>query len=70
MSFLDVNLIDFSVPTYSIFPKTNEVFIKDRSLSGRGVFVAGKNDLTALEECRLTVEKGEIIWASLQFAKS
>ena len=41
--------IDSSVPTY-IFPDSYEIYRKDRSLSGGGVFIAVKNSLIAVEE--------------------
>lgn len=43
------------MPTYSVFLETYEAYRKDWTLSG-GVFIAVKNDLTALEECLLMVE--------------
>lgn len=62
--------IDSSVSTQSVFPENYEVFRKDRTVSGGGVFVAIRNDLIAVEECNLDVEGCEIIWVSLQFPKT
>ena len=58
------------MPTYSVFPETYEVYKKDGTLRGGGVFIAVKNDLTTLEERVPTVVEDEIIWTSLQVAKS
>ena len=45
--------IDSTIPTYSIFPDTYEIFRKDRTLNGGGVFIAIRNDLAAVHEHRL-----------------
>ena len=42
--------IDPSVPRYSMFPDTYEIYLKDRSLSGGGEFIAVKKSLITVEE--------------------
>ena len=53
-------IADSSVPTCSIFPDSYEIYRKDRSLSGGGVFIAVKKSLIAEEE---------IIGVSIQLAR-
>lgn len=60
--------IDPSVSTYSIFPDTYEIYRKDRSLSGGGVFIAVRKSLIALEESLFDTNGCEIIGVSIQLA--
>ena len=46
------------------------LFRKDRTASGGGVFIAIRNDLTAIEETRFEVVDCEIVTASLQFSRT
>ena len=62
--------IDSTIPTYSIFPDTYEIFRKDRTLNGGGVFIAIRNDLAAVHEHRLDSDQCEIITVSLQFPRT
>ena len=61
--------LDPTIPSYSVFPNTYEIFRKDQSLFGGGIFIAVRNDLIAVEEGRLDVDS-EIITVSVQFEKS
>ena len=47
-----------------------DIFHKDRSSSGGGVFMAVRNDLVVLEERRLDVKGSEVITVSVQFDKT
>ena len=60
--------LDSSIPSYLVFPDTNEIFRKDRTRFGGGVFVAVRNEHAAVEERHLDVDS-EIITISLQFQK-
>ena len=62
--------IDPSIPTGSVFWDKFDVFRKDRTSSGGGVFIAIRNDLAAVQEPRFDVQGCEIITASLQFSKT
>ncbi|XP_048579020.1 uncharacterized protein LOC125560735 [Nematostella vectensis] len=61
--------INAIIPTYSIFPENYEVYRRDRTASGGGVFIAVRNDLTAVEERGLDVNGAEMITASIHLAK-
>ena len=60
--------LDYSILSYSVFPDLYDIFRKDRTRFGVGVFVAVRSDLAAVEERRLDVDS-EIITISLQFQK-
>ena len=64
--------IDPSIPTSSIFWDKYKMFRKDRTASGGGVFIATRNDLTALREPRFDVGDclNQIVTASLQFSRT
>ena len=58
--------IDPTMPSGSIFRDRFEVFRKDRTATGGGVFIAIRRDLTAVEEPRFDVQGCEIT-VSIQF---
>lgn len=62
--------LDSTIPTYSVFPSTCNIFRKDRTVHGRGVFIGVHNDIIATEQVCLDVHKCEIITVSIKFAKS
>lgn len=47
-----------------------DIFRKDRSSHGRGVFIGIRNDIITTEQVRLDVHNCEIITASIKLAKS
>ena len=62
--------LDSTIPTYSVFPSTYDIFRKDRTLRGGGVFIGVRNDIIATEQVRLDVHNCEIITVPIKFAKS
>ena len=62
--------LDSAIPTYSLFPSTYNIFRKDRTVHGGGVFIGVRNDIIAAEQVRLDVHECEIITVSIKFAKS
>ena len=59
--------LDSSIPTSEIFPNNYQIFRKDRSLGGGGVFIAVKLDIIASEEPSYSETDCEIIWVKLHF---
>ena len=57
--------LDADIPTYWIFHERYNIFCKDRSSSGGGVFIAVRNDLVAVEGKRFDVEGYEVISVSV-----
>ena len=62
--------IDPSIPTYSVFSDRYEVFRKDRSCHGGGVFIAINNSITSFCEPQLDIQDCEIITASIQCTRT
>ena len=62
--------LDSTIPTYSVFPSTYDIFRKDWTLHGGGVFIGVRNDIIATEQVHLDVHNCEIITVSIKFAKS
>ena len=62
--------IDSSISTYSVFPDRYEVFRKDRSCHGGGVFISINNSIISFCEPNLDVQDCEIITASIQFTRT
>ena len=60
--------IDESFATSEVFPSNLTVFLRDRSLGGRGVFLCFANTLDVSEEPTLQVD-AELIWARLKIHK-
>lgn len=61
--------LNSSLATYSLFPQHYDVYRKDRTNKGGGVFCAVRNDLVCTEEKSLDKDN-ECIWSSIQLAKS
>ena len=61
--------LDHSFYTPEIFPDEYNVFRKDRTMGGGGVFLCIKKNLQCLEESTLDVE-AELIWVKLTPLKS
>ena len=59
--------IDKDIASYDAFPEDFEVFRKDRTKSGGGVFIAVRNDIIANHEVSLD-KKNEFIWVSIQLS--
>lgn len=62
--------LDSTIPSYSVLPSTYDIFRKDRSLHGGGVFIGVRNDIITTEEVRLDVHNCEIVTVvTVKFAK-
>ena len=46
--------LDSTMPTYFVFPSTYEIFRKDRSSHGGGVFIGIRNDIIATKQVNLS----------------
>ncbi len=61
--------LDEGTPTYSIFSDEYEVYRKDRTAHGGGVFVAVKNNIVAVDRPEFDSD-AEIVWVSIEFAQN
>ena len=53
--------LDSTIPTYSVYPSTYDIFRKDRTLHGGGVFIAVRNAIITTEKVHFDIRYCEII---------
>ena len=61
--------LDEGIPTYSVFTENYEVYRKDRTANGGGVFLAIRSDIVAVDRPQFDSD-AEITWASIEFARN
>jgi hypothetical protein len=61
--------LDEGTPTYSIFSENYEVYRKDRTANGGGVFLAIRSDIVVVDRPEFDSD-AEVTWASIEFAKN
>lgn len=61
--------LDEGTPTYSVFFEQYEIYRKDRTANGGGIFLAVRNGIIAIDRHEFDSD-AEVCWASVEFARN